>query len=288
MSTAIITDSNSGIFPAEAGKLNVFVVPMPILIDDKECFEGVNIKYDEFIHAQLNGKLITTSQPSPASVMDVWDEALKEYDEVVYIPMSSALSGSCNTAKILSEDYDGKVQVVDNHRISVTQKISVIQAKRLADSGKTATEIKDILEAESYNASIYITVDNLEFLKKGGRITPAAATFATILNIKPVLSIFGGKLDAFAKVRGINKAKNLMIDTVKKELKTRYADYSADQLYIATATSFKNAGHAKEWAAMVQEAFPEYDMMSDYLPLSIITHTGPDALGIGVYPKDVN
>ncbi len=287
MSTAIVTDSNSGIFKTEAKELGIYVVPMPILIDDKETFEGVNIQFDEFIQSQLNGSSISTSQPTPANVMDTWDKALEEYDELVYIPMSSALSGSCDTAKMLSEDYDGKVQVVDNHRISVTQKISVIQAKKLAENGKTASEIKDILESESYNASIYITVDNLEYLKKGGRITSAAAAFATILNIKPVLSIFGGKLDAFAKVRGINKAKKLMIDTLRDEITTRYADYSVDQLYVATATSFKNPEDAKAWADMVHEAFPEYDMMSDYLPLSIITHTGPDALGIGVYPKDV-
>lgn len=285
MKTAIVTDSNSGIFQDEAKELGIFVVPMPMLIDDKEAYEGIDIHLDEFLIAQESGKQITTSQPAPANVMDLWDKILEDYDELVYLPMSSALSGSCNTAKMLSEDYDGKVVVVDNHRISVTLKVSALQALELSKEGKSALEIKEILEKDSYNASIYIAVDTLEYLKRGGRITPAAAAIGSVLNLKPILSILGGKLDAFAKVRGMNKAKKIMIETAANDLKTRFSEYSADELYIATAGSFRTKETADEWAKMVHEAFPEYEMMSDQLPLSIITHTGPDAMGIGVYPK---
>lgn len=285
MKTAIVTDSNSGIFLNDAEALGIYVVPMPIVIDDNELFEGVSIQFDEFITSQTSGKSISTSQPTPASVMDTWDKALETYDELVYLPMSSALSGACDTAKILSEDYEGRVHIIDNHRISVTLKVSVMQAIELAKAGKSAVEIKQILEDDAYNASIYIAVDTLEYLKKGGRVTPAGAALATVLNIKPVLSILGGKLDAFAKVRGINKAKKLMIETIKQDIETRFKDYSIDELYVATATSFKNTEDADAWASMVKEAFPEYEFMTDYLPLSIISHTGPDAMGIGVLPK---
>ncbi len=287
MRTAIVTDSNSGIFSKQAKELGIYVVPMPILIEDKEFYEGVDVQFDEFISFQTEGKSISTSQPSPASVMDIWDEALKEYDELVYLPMSSALSGACDTACMLSADYDNRVVVIDNHRISVTLKVAVMQALKLSKEGKSANDIKETLLKDAYNASIYISVDTLEYLKKSGRVTPAGAAIASVLNIKPVLSILGGKLDAFAKVRGVAKAKKLMIETLRQDIKTRFKDYSVDELYVATATTYKDTADAKAWALQVKEAFPEYEFITDYLPLSITSHTGPDAFGIGVVPKDV-
>lgn len=282
MKTAIVTDSNSGIFSEEAEKTGIFVVPMPVIIDNNSFYEGVDIRQAEFLKAQSSEKMVTSSQPSPSTVLDIWNDVLKEYDELVYIPMSSGLSGSCGTAKMLSEEYNGKVQVVDNHRISVTLRSSVNNAILLSKMGKNACQIKEILEQDAYNASIYVAVDTLEYLKKGGRVTPAGASIANVLNIKPVLTIQGGKLDAFAKVRGMKKAEKIMIDAVKNDIKTRFSDISDNELFIGAAGSFVDKEDECEWKDMVQEAFAGAEIIYNALPLSITCHVGPNAMGIGV------
>ena len=203
---AVVTDSNSGITQGKAKELGIRVLPMPFFIDGELYLEDITLSQEQFYERLNNDSDISTSQPSPGSVMDLWDEVLKEYDEIVYIPMSSGLSSSCETAISLSQDYEGKVWVVDNQRISVTLKQSVLEAMKLVQAGKSAEEIKAILEDEKKESSIYITVDTLKYLKKGGRVTPAAAAIGTVLNLKPVLQIQGGKLDAFAKVRGDRKS----------------------------------------------------------------------------------
>ena len=198
---AIVTDSNSGIVQAEAKELGIYVIPMPFMIDGKDYLEEINLTQEEFYQKLTEGAEISTSMPSPGSVTDLWDELLKEYDEIVHIPMSSGLSGSCETAMMLSRDYDGKVQVVNNQRISVTQRQSVLDALTLRDAGRNATQIKQVLEEQKLDSSIYITLETLQYLKKGGRITPAAAAIGTVLNLKPVLQIQGEKLDAYSKTR---------------------------------------------------------------------------------------
>ena len=199
MRTAIATDSNSGITQEQAAKLGIYVLPMPFMINGEMFYEGVNLTHEEFFKRMEEGADITTSQPSPGEVTDFWDKLLKEYDEILYIPMSSGLSGSCQTAIMLADDYDGKVQVVNNQRISVTQEQSALDARDLAAKGYEAAQIKEILERTKYESSIYITLTTLKYLKKGGRITPAAAALGTLLRIKPVLTIQGEKLDAFQR-----------------------------------------------------------------------------------------
>lgn len=204
---AIVTDSNSGISQAEAKELGIYVIPMPFLVDGKLYFEDVDMNKEQFYHFLENDADLSTSQPSPGDVMDLWDKLLKEYDEIVHIPMSSGLSASCSTAMGLARDYDGKVQVVDNQRISVTMQQSVMDAKHLVAAGKSAAQIKEILEKEALESSIYLMVDTLKYLKKGGRITPSAALLGSALNLKPILQIQGDKLDAYKKVRGVKAAK---------------------------------------------------------------------------------
>ena len=215
---AIVTDSNSGITQDRGKELGIYVLPMPFFIDGKLFLEDINLTQDEFYRRLGENSDISTSQPSPGHVMDLWEEALKEYDEIVCIPMSSGLSSTCSTAMSIAAEYKGRVQVVDNQRISVTQEQSVYDAMKLRDQGKSAAEIKEVLEREKLQASIYITVDTLKYLKKGGRITPAAAAIGTVLNLKPVLQIQGEKLDAFAKVRGWKAAKKAMLNAIEKEL----------------------------------------------------------------------
>ena len=202
MKTAVMTDTNSGIMKAEADSMGIFLIPMPVIINDETHYEGIDLTETSFYESLTGGKNVSTSQPSPGDLMDLWDDIFEQgYDEIIHIPMSSGLSASCSSAISLSADYEGKVQVADNHRISVTQRESVMHAKKLAEAGKSAKEIKEILEAEAYNSSIYIAVDTLEFLKKGGRVTAAGAALGSVLNIKPILTIQGGKLDAFANPR---------------------------------------------------------------------------------------
>ena len=284
MKTAVVTDTNSGI-TAELGKeLGVYVVPMPVMIDGKTYYEGVNLTQEAFFQSLMSGGDITTSQPSPGDVMELWDSVLTEgYDELVYIPMSSGLSNSCASAIILAGDYEGRVQVADNHRISVTQYASILDALKLAKEGKNAFEIKKALEAAAYDASIYIAVDTLEFLKKGGRITPAAAAAGSVLNIKPILTIQGDRLDAFTIVRGTKRCRAKLIEALKNDFKERLAGEDMSKIRVGTAGSFRNVEDARAWRQEVADAFPGFEVIYGNLGCSIATHTGPEARGIGFY-----
>ena len=278
---AIVTDSNSGISQAEGKELGIYVIPMPCLVDGKLYYENVDITKEQFYHFMESDADLTTSQPSPGDVMDLWDKLLKEYDEIVHIPMSSGLSASCSTAMGLAQDYDGKVQVVNNQRISVTMQQSVMDAKHLAATGKSAAQIKEILEKEALESSIYLVVDTLKYLKKGGRITPAAALLGSALNLKPLLQIQGEKLDAYKKVRGMKAAKKNMLDAMKKDVEGRFADYVAKgqlKLHVAYTTDEETA---KQWMEEVQNAFPDLTITRmDPLSFSITCHTGPGVLAI--------
>lgn len=283
MKTAIITDTNSGITKQEAEAFGIYLIPMPIIIDEEIYYEGVNLTEAGFYKELTGGKDISTSQPSPGDVMDMWKKVLSSgYDEIVHIPMSSGLSNSCASAIGLSKEFNGRVLVADNHRISVTMRESVFEAKRLADSGLSASEIKDYLEKTAYDASIYIAVDTLEFLKKGGRITPAAAALGAVLNIKPILSIQGEKLDAFAKVRGMKKSRAKMIEALQNDLDTRFKDVDRNRIQLCTAGTALSPEEAEEWRSAVSEAFGGADVYYNPLSLSIGTHTGPGAMGIGL------
>ena len=224
---AIVTDSNSGITQEMGKQLGIYVLPMPFTIDGKEYFEGITLSQEEFYERLLQDADIATSQPSPESVMNLWKEALQEYEELVHIPMSSGLSGSCETAVALSQDFDGRVEVVNNQRISITQRRSVMDAIALAEQGKSAAEIRKQLEQEKMESSIYITLTTLKYLKKGGRITPAAAAIGTMLRLKPVLQIQGEKLDAFSKARTLNQAKTTMLDAIRYDMESRFGGIDA-------------------------------------------------------------
>ena len=277
---AVITDSNSGITQKEAKELGIRVLPMPFYIDGEVYYEDITLTQKEFYERLTDDADISTSQPAPADVMELWEEALQEADEVIYIPMSSGLSGSCQTAMMLAEDFDGKVFVVNNQRISITQRQSVLDALEMAADGMSGKEIYDVLMREKLEASIYITVDTLKYLKKGGRITPAAAAIGTILNLKPVLQINGEKLDAFSKARGIKQGKRIMMDAIQKDLENKYAGYYKDNkiwLYIAY-TYDKEA--AEELAAELKETYPGLPVHTDPLSLSVACHIGPGALAI--------
>lgn len=253
----IITDSSSGITQAEAAALGIRVLPMPFFINEETLFDGVNLTQEMFYERLTDGTEISTSMPAVGDLTGCWDEALKEYDEVVYIPLSSGLSSSCETAYMMAQDeeYKDKVFVVNNQRISVTQKQSVFNAKKLADDGKSAAEIRDILEAEKFESSIYIMVDTLYYLKKGGRITPAAAALGTLLKLKPVLQIQGEKLDAFAKARTVKQAKSIMINAMKDDFANRFNNPTPDEMQLCIAYT-GDAAVAEEFKAEVLEAFP--------------------------------
>lgn len=278
---AIVTDSNSGITQAEARQLGIYVMPMPFFVNEKLCYEEVDLSLEQFYELLAQDVNVSTSQPSPADVMDLWNKLLKEYDQIVHIPMSSGLSASCETAMGLAQDYDGKVQVVNNQRISVTMRQSVMDAIALVKRGKNAEEVKQILEKEALEASIYLVVDTLKYLKKGGRITPAAALLGSALNLKPILQIQGEKLDAYKKVRGMKPAKKNMLEAMKKDLDTRFADYVKKgemKLHIAYTSSREEA---EAWTEEVRAAFPDLPISSvDTLSLSVICHTGPGVLAI--------
>ncbi|MDE6204317.1 MAG: DegV family protein, partial [Lachnospiraceae bacterium] len=228
---AVVTDSNSGITQNEAKELGIRVLPMPFMINEETFFEDITLTQEAFYERLEGGADVVTSQPSPESVMNLWKEVLTEYDEIVYIPMSSGLSGSCQSAMMLSEDFDGKVQVVNNQRISVTQRQSAMDAKLLAGRGMDAAAIKDFLEKDKFNSSIYIMLDTLYYLKKGGRITPAAAAIGTILKLKPVLQIQGEKLDAFAKARTAGQGKTIMINAIRNDMENRFGGADADNIW---------------------------------------------------------
>ena len=278
---AIVTDSNSGISQAEAKELGIYVIPMPFLVDGKLYFEDVDMNKEQFYHFLENDADLSTSQPSPGDVMDLWDKLLKEYDEIVHIPMSSGLSASCSTAMGLARDYDGKVQVVDNPRISVTMQQSVMDAKHLVAAGKSAAQIKEILEKEALESSIYLMVDTLKYLKKGGRITPSAALLGSALNLKPILQIQGDKLDAYKKVRGVKAAKKNMLEAMKKDVEGRFSDYVTKgqlKLHVAYTTDEETA---RQWKEEVQSVFPDIAISRmDPLSFSVTCHTGPGVLAI--------
>lgn len=282
--TAIMADSNCGIMPAEEADYGIHILPMPIIIDGKTYFEGIDITMEGFYQKQTSGSVITTSQPSPGDVTDMWDRLLKTYDEIVFIPMSSGLSNTCQTALLLADDepYKDRIFVVDNHRISVTQALAVLDAKTLADEGKTAREIKDILEKEAMDATIYIAVDTLEYLKKGGRITSAAAALGTILKIKPVLTIQGGKLDSFAKARGMRSAFRVMLDALASDISSRLSHLREQrQLKIGLANTMMEEEKLEQFKNELQSAFPDLELVYFPLTMSIGTHVGPGGLGIG-------
>ena len=256
---AIVTDSNSGITQKRGEELGIYVLPMPFFIDGELYLEDITLSQEQFYEKLGADSEISTSQPSPGDVMDLWDKLLEDYDEIVCIPMSSGLSSTCETALSLAQDYDEKVQVVNNQRISVTQEQSVYDAIKLRDEGKSAAEIRQVLEKEKMQASIYITVDTLKYLKKGGRITPAAAAIGTVLNLKPVLQIQGEKLDAFAKVRGWKAAKKTMLNAIEKDLTDRFADVK-DQMVLGMAYTCSKE-EADEWKNEIQTRFPDYELV---------------------------
>lgn len=277
---AVVTDSNSGITQEEAKEMGVFVIPMPFMIKEETYFEDITLTQEEFYIKLEEGAEVVTSQPSPAVVMEMWDGVLKEYEELVYIPMSSGLSGSCQSAAMLSAEYHGKVQVVNNQRISVTQRQSVLDALMLADAGCSSIEIKQILEEDKFNSSIYIMLDTLYYLKKGGRITPAAAAIGTMLRLKPVLQIQGEKLDAFAKARTSAQGKQMMINAMRSDMENRFGGATPENIALYIAYT-KDGEAAEKFRGEVSEAFPGFDIYTVPLSLSISCHTGPGALGIG-------
>lgn len=280
---AIVTDSNSGITQDRGRELGIYVLPMPFFIDGELFLEDITLSQKGFYEKLGADSEISTSQPSPGSIMELWDKALKEYDEIVCIPMSSGLSSTCYTAMSLAKDYKGKVQVADNQRISVTQEQSVYDAMKLRDEGKNAEEIKTILEKEKFQSSIYITVDTLKYLKKGGRITPAAAALGTVLNLKPVLQIQGEKLDAFAKVRGWKAAKRTMLSAIENDLNGRFAGVKEDMVLGMAYTC--TAEEAQEWKQEIREKFPGYEIVEGPLSLSVACHIGPGAMAVTCMKK---
>lgn len=277
---AIVTDSNSGITQTQGNEMGIHVLPMPFYINDALYFEDINLSQEQFYHMLRQGAVISTSQPAITDVLELWDKVLKEYEQLVYIPMSSGLSGSCETAMVLARDYHGRVEVVDNQRISVTQRQSVLDALALAKQGKTAAEIREYLEKTKMDSSIYIMVDTLEYLKKGGRITPAAAAVGTLLKLKPVLQIQGEKLDAFAKARSPRQAKRMMIEAIQNDCKNRFgSDAQGTDMWISMAyTGERDAieGFLEE----VKPLFPGHDITVNPLSLSVSCHIGPGALAI--------
>ena len=275
----VVTDSNSGITQDESKELGVYVLPMPFYIDGKMYYEDIDLSQEQFYEKLKQDCEIKTSMPLVGDVTDRWEELLKEYDEIVYIPMSSGLSSSCETAYMLSQDYDGRVQVVNNQRISVTQRQSVMDAKQLSEQGKSAAEIKQILEDVKSESSIYIMLDTLYYLKKGGRITPAAAALGTLLKLKPVLQIQGDKLDAFAKARTAKQGKNIMIETMKKDFEERFQSPDGKKMHLEIAYSDDKEA-AEAFKEEVQKAFPDNEIVMNPLSLSVSCHIGPGAIAI--------
>ena len=277
---AVVTDSNSGITQQAAKELGVFVLPMPFYINEELFLEDITLTQEEFYKKLLEDADISTSQPTPLDVTELWDKVLEDHDELVYIPMSSGLSNACETAMALSRDYEGKVFVVDNQRISVTQRQSVLDALKLISEGKEGAEVKQILEETKMSASIYITLETLKYLKKGGRITPAAAAVGTILNLKPVLQIQGEKLDAYSKSRGKMKAKKIMLEAIHKDLENRFPEEWKEGRMAIQAAYTGNPEEAAEWKKEIEAEFPGMEIHMDPLSLSVSCHIGYGALAI--------
>ena len=277
---AIITDSNSGVTQSQAEELGLFVVPMPFRINEEDFYEDINLTQDQFYEKLAQDASVSTSQPTPDSLMTLWDKVLNDYEQIIYIPMSSGLSGSCQSAMMIAnEEYEGKVFVVDNQRISVTQRQSALDAKAMADAGLSAKEIVDKLIETKFESSIYIMLDTLYYLKKGGRITPAAAALGTLLRLKPVLQTQGEKLDAFAKARTSSQGKNIMINAIKADIENRFGGTDKMDVHIACAYT-KDLDSAGQWKSEVEQAFPGMDVYMDPLSLSVACHIGPGALAI--------
>ncbi len=273
---AIVTDSNSGITQGEAKKYGIYVIPMPFFIDEELFLEDITLTQEEFYRYLEKGADIRTSQPATGEVLELWEKLLGEYEQIVHIPMSSGLSGTCETAAAMAQEYGGRVHVVDNKRISITMRQSALEAKKMADKGMEAAQIKEVLEREALEASIYIAVDTMKYLKKGGRVTPAAAAVATALNIKPVLQIQGGKLDAYAKVRGKKQAKRKMIEAIQYDLAHRF---SGQKMYVRGAYTCSEE-EAAEWKKELEEAFPGYEMILNRLSLSVTCHIGAGSVAV--------
>lgn len=281
---AVVTDSNSGITQKQAKEMGVYVLPMPFMIDNETFFEDITLSQKEFYEKLASGADVVTSQPSPDSVMKLWDELLQDYKEIVHIPMSSGLSGSCQSALMLAADYEGRVQVVNNQRISVTQRQSALDALALVEKGMDAAQIKQFLEEDKFNSSIYIMLDTLYYLKKGGRITPAAAALGTILRLKPVLQIQGEKLDAFAKARTVSQGKSMMINAIRGDMEKRFGGARKDNIWLQIAYTY-DLDAAIQLRDEVAEQFPGFDINMDPLSLSIACHIGPGSLAVACCKK---
>jgi DegV family protein with EDD domain len=281
---AVVTDSNSGITQKQAQEMGLYVLPMPFMINNETYFEDITLSQAEFYERLASGADVVTSQPSPDSVMKLWDELLQTYDEIVHIPMSSGLSGSCQSALMLAADYEGRVQVVNNQRISVTQRQSALDAMELAVKGMDAAQIKQFLEDDKFNSSIYIMLDTLYYLKKGGRITPAAAALGTILRLKPVLQIQGDKLDAFAKARTVSQGKSIMINAVRNDMEKRFGGVNKDNIWLQIAYTY-DLDAAKQLRDEVAAQFPGFAIHMDPLSLSIACHIGPGSLAVACCKK---
>ena len=276
---AVVTDSNSGVTQSQAKELGLYVLPMPFMINEETFYEDITLSQEQFYQRLSENADVITSQPSPEEVMKLWDELLKSYDEIVHIPMSSGLSGSCQSAMMLAEEYEGRVQVVNNQRISVTQRQSALDALALIESGMDAAAVKEALEADKFNSSIYIMLDTLYYLKKGGRITPAAAALGTILRLKPVLQIQGEKLDAFAKARTVSQGKTMMMNAIRADMEKRFGGAEADNIRLQIAYTYDREA-AEQFKEQVLEAFPGFDVHMDPLSLSIACHIGPGSLAL--------
>lgn len=281
---AVVTDSNSGITQSQAKELGIYVLPMPFMINEETFYEDITLTQEQFYEKLKEGANVITSQPTPDSVMKMWDSLLTDYDEIVHIPMSSGLSGSCQSASMLAQQYEGRVQVVNNQRISVTQRQSALDALQLAARGMNAAEIREFLEADKFNSSIYIMLDTLYYLKKGGRITPAAAALGTILKLKPVLQIQGEKLDAFAKARTSTQGKSLMINAIRNDIENRFGGVDKDAIWLQVAYTYDLAA-ASLLKEEVMQAFPGFDIHMDPLSLSVACHIGPGALAVACCKK---
>ena len=285
MKTAIMTDTNSGINKKEADELGIFLLPMPVIVKDKTYLEGIDISLGEMYEMMEDGIETSTSQPSPGSLMEMWDDILEEYDEVVHIPMTSGLSGSCENARGLARGYKGRVVVVDNHRISVPQRESVLEAKKMADMGKNGHEIAEYLEESGKDSSIYITVSDLKYLQRSGRLGSTSAFLGSLLNIKPILTIQGEKIDAFAKCRGIKLCERKMIEALENDINVRFKDVPKENIQVVVAGTLKEQDEIDEWTKAVQEAFPYSRVYYNALPCSILSHAGPGCKGLGAVVK---
>ncbi|MCR5718761.1 MAG: DegV family protein [Oscillospiraceae bacterium] len=281
--TAVVTDTNSGITPDECRELGIYAMPMPVIADAETFYEGQDMDHQKLYRFMAEDKDLSTSQPSPGDVTALWDRLLQEgYENVLYIPMSSGLSGSCAASRGYAAEYDGKVQVADVRRISVTLRDSVLDARYFAEQGLSAAETCEKIESNAAASVVYLGVDTLKYFKKNGRATAAAVAIATVLNLKPILITEGGKFDSFAKVRGIKACKDRIIQALRNELNTRFKDVPASELHLATASTLPTAKEEEEWRSTVQAAFPEFEVGYDPLSCSIACHTGIGAVGAGL------